>query len=550
MNILIESVIGNLLSKVGLLDSPKFDYTPPKGQEMFHIQRAIQQVSMSRSEYIRSLNHLRNYYIIDTILNSIVHDALLPASQKNIFTIVCEGDDALNNDLLDLQSKFDLDRLILRTAGDILAVGEHAFRVKYKQGEGLVEIFDNVNMTNFMVYEVPDGTACYFYKEGVSEQHKKFSLFDFLYFQSGYDKIKLDPNSNGFSLPEEMERRGVITSGKPLFESTLPLINRLSLLEYITTQLHINKLERASIVTVDVGGTTNLSKGIKAAQDVEEALNNRRVSIDLSRDVLDVAKITDALGKYKVIPNFAAAGAKGSLSRLETGAENLVLDGVTALEPIKKDICNTIGFPVDYLISGGTNRIDTLKKETKYIRLLKRHQYSLANTLERLALSHLVYKHGYAKLQNSTHCKIRVIFNDNLIGLDKIERFEHDREIIQATMNFMEGVTGVTDFSYRTGTGEKDVVYPNFGLFEPDFIRDFVQAQFDSLSTFNVYRQDQNHKRKSSINQDRAGLLKITEEKINDGIFSGHVAIDYPMHPQKLYKIAEGIDQAEAAKIV
>ena len=389
----------------------------------------------TRKEFLSEFNKYRNFYIVQTLLNSVVEDSLTPDATNGDILDVSSPNARLDKKLKELQEKISFDQIVNDTIIDILSFGEYTLRVETDSKEGVIDIVDDIDQSKIVA----------FYKEGLPNKFLRQTRndilvkepYEFLHFVYGKNKLRI-------KLDEEFEDENILRRirdnegkkfpiyarvGRPLLFSVLSKIKELSVLEALIPAWSLNQLVSGSIVGYQVPNVTDPEEGFKAAQKLQSILNSQQAINRVTGDV-SVAEIMSIAGSIRVIPQF---GDRGGLQNLNDSKENRKADDLmSSIRDVREIICTSAGFPIEILYGGETGRRgEYLKRYSRYVRKLKSIQYAVSQGIIQLCLNHLV-NCGFT---NVTHKDITIKFKNELINIDELEKLEFSDALTNMVSN-------------------------------------------------------------------------------------------------------------------
>src|SRR5215210_4923849 len=99
----------------------------------------------TREEYEQEYEKIKGFYLTDTILSNIVDDALTPDISSGEILRVTTENERYRDKVEAFQRDFNLDGIVNEFCYDLLAHGEYTLRIIVEEGQGVVDIIDDVN---------------------------------------------------------------------------------------------------------------------------------------------------------------------------------------------------------------------------------------------------------------------------------------------------------------------------------------------------------------------------------------------------------------------
>lgn len=406
-------------------------------------------ISQKLKDIMNSVDHVRKFYLVDVMLSQIAEDALAPRmGSEGILRFSCENK-AIQKELDELQKRIGLDQLVENITPDLLAYGEYTLatkigmspkeksdelnkipkkgrrRFKAKQsGKGLMDVTDIVDQGTVISLTQDGQTQGYLQINKFNGRIEFKEVADFIKFQLGGERIKIDideiiPASARYNntVKEAIDKiPRFIRVGKSVLYPVIPKIKELELLEKLVPATKLNKLSQGNLVGMSLPENFDLEQAMKAVRRVEGMIN-KKVSVDPTLKEITVESILSTAGKTRVIP---LLGEKGTLQQLDYKSDEPD-DLLNSANEIRKLILDAVGIPSELVFSNeGESRSEVLKRYAKYLRKLKRLQKTIAVGCKQMAYIHLANRKIKFKEE-----EIDVVFNNNLVEIDNLDKLEH-----------------------------------------------------------------------------------------------------------------------------
>jgi hypothetical protein len=401
-------------------------------------------VSDKLKEVIETVDGIRYFYLVEVMLNQITEDALAPKiGDDDIFKFSCQKED-IQKELDDLKKRLGLDQLIENIAPDLLAYGEYTLKTKIgtskkpvkndlkggdskfipKAGKGIIDVKDIVDQ----------GTVVSLTQDGVTEGYIVYDeergrveikeVADYIKFSMGGTRIKIETskilpvgtarNPQVKEIIDNIPR--FIRMGKSVLYPVIPKIKELEILEKLIPATKINKLSQGNLVGMNLPENYNLEEAEEAVRRIESMVN-KKISVDPVANEITVESILSTAGKTKVIPLF---GDKGRLDQMDF-RDNEPDDLLGSAKEIRELILDSVGIPSELVFkSDGDTKAEVLKRYAKYLRKLKKLQKTISQGIKQIAFIHLANKDIPFKEE-----EIEVVFNNNLVEIDNLDKLEH-----------------------------------------------------------------------------------------------------------------------------
>lgn len=440
-------------------------------------------IADGRRKVINEVDRMRNFYLVDVILQQITEDALSPEIGTGYIVELGSPRDDIKKELDYLDEKFEFDQMVQNITPDLLAYGEYTLATKVipskkamdllrddddsindsfmnesltvqdltkktsdvsKGGRsndetGIISINDTVDQTNIVALTKDCNIDGYIVKGkgGVSYREPA----DFVKFTLGGTRIRINMNSEMGDTSNSSDSRvnqipPFVRVGKSVISPILSKLRELELLETLVPATKLSKLSSGTVVGVQVPPGYEIEKAMEAAKKVEGILN-KKIGVDPTRGELSIENIMTSAGRLKVVPIF---GDKGTLSKLDYQS-NEPDELLASINDIRKVILGSVGIPSELLfgIDSGS-RGEMLKKYARYLRKLKSVQKSLADGLRQIVYIHLANK-GIKFVPSD----VKVSFYNKLVEIDNLDKLEfmdtvvgmlgHLREFVQEISN-------------------------------------------------------------------------------------------------------------------
>lgn len=441
-----------------------------------YVSAIFTRVHKDRVEYRREFDAVKNFYIIDTILCNMSEDALTPDISTGDILSVHSKDTRIQNELASFQKKFNLDNIINDITYDLLGYGEYSLRLDIKEGEGIVEIIDDIDQNTILA----------FYKEGFPFRYLR-RLNDKLILSSPHKyanfilsarKIRIEALSElGVygaklsSIPPEIEALPkFVRVGRPLLYGTLSKIKELMLLEQLVPAIKLAQLTNGSIVSIEVPPTTSPKDAFDIARKYEQ-LFNKKLGVDKTTSGIGVSDILAVAGRVKVIPTF---GNKGQAQTVDVGVDANTSDIQNSITDSREVICTSAGIPSE-LLFGGASRSEMLKKYARYLRKIKAIQQAIAKGVLQICLSHLNNLKGMPTVAPSD---IEISFKNETVNIDELEKLEY----YDATLSMIKNTV---DFVQSVDQGETTA-----GAIDSEDFKKWINAKLEFIKFSNLNKED------------------------------------------------------------
>ena len=314
----------------------------------------------------------------------------------------------------DFVSKFALKSRIAEIVPELLRDGEYAFGILFdtEDKKGITDIIDDFDVINLLPFYENDKLAFVINQNNFTEDNNKNSTYvasfngddskpvaykpDNIVFFRLHNTNRLRINMSAFYNSEFRKtfqtRTGLklpkyVRSALPIYYGAIPLLNRLKIMENVSTVLDLNDILKPEIVHVTVPENTSSVEAEQIIRDYERHLNDMSGLTDVSD--LDLGTLAAQANRRKVLPMWM--DTKGTLT---SAAVNQAAKGQAAWESIDKLrnlIALSIGIPPFYIniSSNPVGKAETIKLYSRYTRKLTSLQKTLADGIKDILLIHL-----------------------------------------------------------------------------------------------------------------------------------------------------------------
>jgi len=427
------------------------------------------EISSTKSGIIKDIDSIKEFYFSQLIINRILDDALNPTGNDNrlfkaiIYNKNGEIDESATNLLDEFVDEFNLQKMIIDIASDLLFYGEYYLRLDVNSindenfsKKGIINIHDDVEMEN-VIPIFRDSDVSYYLKLN-KKKIETISPSSLVYFSlpSSRIRIKID------GLDDKI---AYLRMGKSVLYPVYGLLKELKFLENIIPINFINNASATKLVSVTVPSTTKPMEAQKIAKTFEGMINNTlRSNSSGKTDDEVLSELQNSLGNVKVIPNF---GDKGELNSEDFNSEDKFEDIQEKVGDLRKMILTTIGIPSSIIDEEGL-KSDVIKDHVRYTKKLKSIQFALKEGLQRIFIVHLI-NNGF---DNFIKEDIKVQFL-NVLNTDDLEKLE----FLDLTVSMLDNFKSfVEDFE------DNDKIKINM----PEYIK-FMNAQFESNAGFQIF---------------------------------------------------------------
>ena len=428
------------------------------------------EISETKRGIIEDIDSIKNFYFSQMIVDRILDDALNPTGNEHkLFDVrvkdsLGEVDETASKLANDFMEEFNIQKMIVDIASDLLFYGEYFLRVDVNgQGQesaskqGIVDIHDDVDMTMTLpVFR--DSDVSYYLRLG-EKKIETVQPTELIYFSLPSSRIRV--KVDGLN-----DKVLYLRMGKSVLYPIYGLLKELKFLENLVPLGFINDALATKLVSVSVPATTKPAEAQKIAQTFEKMINKTlKVGTANKSDEEILRTVGARVGEVKVIPNF---GDKGELQAEDFNSENKFDEMHEKIVDIRKMALTTIGIPASIIDEEGM-KSDVIKDHIRYTKKLKSIQFALKEGLQRMLIVHLTNL-GF---RNYLKEDIDIIFL-NILNTDDLEKLEFLDLTVSMVDNFK---------SFLRDFEDHDKIAINM----EEYVK-FLNKQFSTVSGFDILK--------------------------------------------------------------
>lgn len=434
-----------------------------------HLLTKFFEISTTKQGIIQDIDTIKEFYFSQLIVDRILDDALNPTGNDNrVFKVDIIGsddevDETATQLISDFVDEFNVQKLIIDVASDLLYYGEYFLRLDVngmgdtsQTAKGIFNIHDDVDLST-VIPVFRDSDVSYLLSLG-KKKIETLQPSKMIYFSMPTNRIRI--KVDGIN-----DKVSYLRMGKSVLYPVYGLIKELKFLEALVPIGFINDALATKLVSVNVPATTKPAEAQKIAQAFEKMIN-KSLKIDTNdrTDESIIKSISSRVGEVKVIPNF---GDKGDLQSEDFNSENKYAEMDEKVNDLRKMILTTIGIPASIMDDSGM-KSDVIKDHIRYTKKLKSIQFALKEGLQRMLIVHLT-NNGFEYLHKED---IQVSFL-NVLNTDDLEKLEY----IDLTVSMIDNFKSfVEDFE------DNDKVDVNY----EEYVK-FLNKQFENVAGFNLF---------------------------------------------------------------
>ena len=306
--------------------------------------------------------------------------------------------------------KFHIKSRIPEIIPDLLRDGEYAWGVLFEEGKGITDIIDDMDVINLLPFYEGDKPVFVIKQDSFEDDYmvgnknvltqnklqppKIYKADNILFFRlKGPRKKRINLSlfyDNDFR-KEFYERTNIrlpkyIRIPLPIYYGAIKNLNRLQLMENVSTVLDVSEILKPEIVTVTVPSTTNPQEAQQIIRDYERQLNDNSALAD--SDQLDISTLGAQANRRKVLPQWA--DSKGTITQTGIGNQPKSDNAWNSVNNLRNLIALSIGIPPFYINITETpmEKSQTIKLYSMYTRKLTSLQKSVADPIKDLIVLH------------------------------------------------------------------------------------------------------------------------------------------------------------------
>lgn len=366
--------------------------------------------------------------------------------QEDLDNLGEEYQEQVQNVIDEFVEKFSLKTKVAEIVPDLLRDGEYAFGVLFDENnkKGITSIVDDFDVINLLPFYEGDKLAFVInqnhfenndnnvvigdWSKGMDQTPVAYNPENIIFFRlKGPTKLRINmgcfydtefkkmfKEKTGINLPK------YIRTALPIYYGAMRTLNRIKIMENVSTVLDLNDVLKPEIVHVSVPTNTTSEEAQQIIRDYERHLNEAN---SFEGDNFDVATLAAQANRRKVLPTWY--DTKGTLS---SAAINQGAKGQSAWESIdrlRNLAALSIGIPPFYInISGQPiEKAQIIKLYSRYTRKLTSLQKTLADGIKDFLMIHLEHC-GFNISRDNLSVKFKAITSgdslddtDMLVGL-------------------------------------------------------------------------------------------------------------------------------------
>ena len=379
----------------------------------------------TKKEVLTQARNLFDTDIVQTVIDVMIDDCFNSFNnEKEEFKIqyVLDDEDLDNlgeeyqeqvqNVIDEFVTKFNLKQKVAEIVPELLRDGEYAFGVRFDEEnkKGITEIVDDFDVINLLPFYDGEKLAFVINQNHFEEDNKATNTFlsswdleqspvaykadNIVFFRlknntklrikmaQFYDTEfkKMFKLKTGLNLPK------YIRTSLPIYAGAMRTLNRIKIMENVSTVLDLNDVLKPEIVHVTVPTNTSSVEAQQIIRDYERHLNENSV---LEGDNFDVSTLAAQANRRKVLPQWY--DTKGTLTSAAVNQGAKGQGAWDSIDRLRNVAALSIGIPPFYInISGqAIEKAQIIKLYSRYTRKLTSLQKTLADGVKDFLMIHL-----------------------------------------------------------------------------------------------------------------------------------------------------------------
>ncbi len=392
----------------------------------------------TKKEILTQARNLFDTDIVQTVIDVMIDDGFNSFNNENEeFVIKYSLDD---NDLANLGEEyqqqvqnvidefienFALKSRIAEIVPELLRDGEYAFGVLFDElnSKGITDIVDDFDVINLLPFYENDKLAFVINQTHFTDKHNSpqmsrfntnfqedkcvaYNAENIVFFRlKGPTKLRINMSCfydsdfrKSFWEKTNIKLPKYIRTSLPIYYSAMKTLNRLKIMENVSTVLDLMDVLKPEIVHVSVPTNTNATEASQIIRDYDRQLNDvSGLNVD---DAFDISSLATMANRRKVLPQWLEG--KGTLSSAGINQSSKGASAWDSIDKLRNLAALSIGVPPFYINISGTpiDKAQTIKLYSRYTRKLTALQKTLADGIKDFLMIHLKHKGLNVSRQN------------------------------------------------------------------------------------------------------------------------------------------------------
>jgi len=410
----------------------------------------------TKREVLTQARNLFDTDIVQTVIDVMIDDGFNSFNnEKEEFKIqyILEDDELKNlgeefqeqiqNIIDEFVDKFSLKTKVAEIVPELLRDGEYAFGVLFEDNKGITEIVDDFDVINLLPFYEGENVAFVInqnhFENDKSPLMGKFNTNNdqapvvykpdnMVFFRlKGPTKLRINMSTFYNSEFKKLfyEKTGIklpkyIRTALPIYYGAMKTLNRLKIMENVSTVLDLTDILKPEIVHVTVPSNTDATEAKRIIRDYERHLNDIG---ELDGESLDLSTLAAQANRRKVLPQWI--DSKGTLTSAGINQSAKGQGAWDSIDRLRNLAALSIGIPPFYINISGTpiEKAQIIKLYSRYTRKLTSLQKTLADGIKDFLMIHLEHK-GFNISRQNLSVKFKAITSgdslddtDMMVGL-------------------------------------------------------------------------------------------------------------------------------------
>lgn len=333
--------------------------------------------------------------------------------QEDLDNLGTEYQEQIQNVIDEFVEKFNLKSKVAEIVPELLRDGEYAFGVLFdeKNKKGITEIVDDFDVINLLPFYEGEKLAFVINQNHFDKTSKKgfhignwnqsaqempvaYKPDNIVFFRlKGPTKLRINMSQFYDSDFKKLfkEKTGIklpkyVRTALPIYYGALRTLNRIKIMENVSTVLDLNDVLKPEIVHVSIPTNTNSVEAEQIIRDYERHLNENNT---FDGNDFDIASLAAQANRRKVLP--AWYDTKGTLTSASINQAAKGQGAWDSIDRLRNLAALSIGIPPFYINISGTpiEKAQIIKLYSRYTRKLTSLQKTLSDGIKDFLMIHL-----------------------------------------------------------------------------------------------------------------------------------------------------------------
>jgi hypothetical protein len=471
-----------------------------------HITNTLSTTLATREFYFNELNNYRNNWLTNGIYDVIANDVFVDTGELDFLSVKCDKYPEVEVELTKLFKRLNFSSLLMSIFPEIVHNGSYYLRPIIKPGRGIIDIIDNLEPRAVIPIADSKGLPLMFFVSnhvnnrpsnvnGISgatyvqtENYSSKTAYEY-YNISEIIQFSLDLSFIKLTIPDRLgnhlKRKAPDDLAKSLLPQTFklrtsqsliwPVIDKLKevlLLDRLGVYRDIGSIMTPNLVGIPIPEVFDPEQAIAIVKKYDELLNSNVSKLNNTQNI----EITlQELASVKVVP---VIGDKSTPSVMDVGRSVPISSPETLASSIDR-LLNSIGIPSELfstLENASADPKDSLKRNIRYAKKIKRIQKNISRTITFICLLHI--SQVFPKL-NVTEDDLNVQLKNNT-NVDELENQEATDLMVSSISSVKDLVENLTELTAKS----------SFEIDTDELIKN-IQASFISVGSkyHNIFKK-------------------------------------------------------------